>query len=159
VEKSLRAELVKRKEQDDRPIKLAAEGAMAIDKLRERLEQVSLKKGLIEDKLVQTQKRLTYGVNLVLAYVDMLVNPIELYNRVPDDVRRDLLGATFNELVVHVEDGGLLMESERAEVNDALYTWNAQRQLTGPLDRVAKKETPLAFVRGILFRRPRRFSI
>ncbi|WP_082516509.1 hypothetical protein [Microbacterium sp. Leaf436] len=124
---------------------------MAIDKLRERLEQVSLKKGVIEEKLVQTQERLNYGAELVLAYVDMLANPIELYNRVPDHVRRDLLGAMFTQLVVQVDDDALVIDDERTEVNGALHAWNAQRQITDPrTEAPTKKRIPRISARDSL---------
>jgi site-specific DNA recombinase len=151
VTKSLRAELVKLEAQEDRLIELAADGAMAINKLRERLEQVSLKKGVIKEKLIQTQERLDYGSELVLTYVDMLANPIELYNRVPDHVRRDLLGAMFTQLVEHVEDDALVIDSERIGVNGALHTWNAQRQLTAPVEESpTKKRIPRISARDSL---------
>lgn len=87
VKKSLRAELVKLEAQEDRLIELAADGSLATSKLRERHEQVSMKKGVLQEKLAHTEERLHYGAELVLAYVDMLANPIELYNRVPDHPR------------------------------------------------------------------------
>lgn len=91
VKRSLNAELKKLEAQEDRFIDLAADGTLATSKLRERLEQVSMKKGAIQEKLTHTEDRLSYGAELVLAHVYMLANPIELFNHVPDHVRRDLL--------------------------------------------------------------------
>ena len=89
-----------------------------------------MKKGAIQEKLAQTEDRLHYGADLVLANVDMLANPIELFNRVPDHVRKDLLGALFTQMVVHVDDDKIAISSERTEVNDALHHCDAQRHLT-----------------------------
>ena len=72
VKKTLRAELVKLEAQEDRLIELAADGALATGKLRERLEQVAMKKGVLKEKLAHTEERLHYGAELVLAYIDML---------------------------------------------------------------------------------------
>ena len=100
---------------------------------------------------MQTQERLNYGAELVLAYVDMVADPIELYNRVPDHVRRDLLGAMFTQLVVHVEDDTLVIDSERTEVNGALHAWNAQRRLSEQLDESpTKKRIPRISARDSL---------
>lgn len=91
----------------------------------------------------------------MLAYVDMLANPIELYNRVTDDARRVLLVPMFTQLVVHVEgdgDGdGINIDSERTEVNSALRQWNAQRRLAQtPTTPETTKRAPGKSVRGSL---------
>lgn len=151
VKRTLRAELKKLEGQEDRLIELAADGTLATDKLRERLGQVSMKTGAIQEKLAHTEDRLHYGAELVLAHVDMLANPIELFNRVPDHVRKDLFGALFTQLVVHVEDDKIAIAGERTEVNDALHQWDAQRHLSAE-DHVPTKKRAPAFLRGALFR-------
>ena len=75
MKKSVGAEFKKLDAQEDRLIVLAGDGGMAIDRLRERLEQASLKKGVIEEKPAQTQEQLNYGNSLVPASVDILANP------------------------------------------------------------------------------------
>ncbi|QAY74264.1 recombinase family protein [Agromyces protaetiae] len=150
VKKTLRAEFVKLEAQEDRLIELAADGSLATSKLRERLEQVSLKKGAIQEKLAHTEERLHYGAELVLSHVDLLANPIDLFNRVPDHVRKDLLGALFTHLVVQVDDDKITISSERAEVNDALHHWDAQRHLAAEEHTPAKKKAPRISARGSL---------
>ncbi len=150
VKKTLRAEFKKLEAQEDRLIELAADGTLATSKLRERLEQVSMKKGSIQEKLAHTEERLHHGAELVLAHVDMLANPIDLFNRVPDHVRRDLLGALFTQMVVHVEDDKITISSERTEVNDALHQWDAQRHLATGDHVPTKKGAPRISARGSL---------
>ena len=107
-----------------------------------------MKKGAIQEKFAQTEDRLHYGADLVLANVDMLANPIELFNRVPDHVRKDLLGALFTQMVVHVDDDKIAISSERTEVNDALHHWDAQRHLTVEQHVPTKKRAPRISARG-----------
>ena len=150
VKRTLNAELKKLEAQEDRLIELAADGTLATSKLRERLEQVSLKRGAIHEKLTHTEDRLHYGAELVLAHVDMLANPIELFNRAPDHVRRDLLGALFTRMVVHVDDDTITIASQRSEVNDALHHWDAQRHLAAQAHVPTKKRAPRISARGSL---------
>ena len=98
----------------------------------------------------ERQERLHYGAELVLAHIDLLANPIDLFNRVPDHVRKDLLGALFTHLVVQVDDDKITLTSERAEVNDALHHWDAQRHLAAEQHVSTKKKAPRTSARGYL---------
>ena len=80
----------------------------------------------------------------------MLANPIELFNRVPDHVRKDLLGALFTQMVVHVEEDKIAISGERTEVNDALHQWDAQRHLVADEHVPTKKRAPRMSARGSL---------
>jgi hypothetical protein len=137
--------------QEDRLIKLAVDGALAATKLRERLEQVSLKKAVPTEKLQHTEERLHYGAELVLAYVDMLPNPIEFYNRVPDSVRRDLLGAMFTQLIVHAHDDELTIESERTEMNRGPPVERATQPRRRLVEAGGSEESPSQYCERLYF--------
>ncbi len=55
--------------------------------------------------------------------------PGQLYQSVPDSVRRDLLGAFFKRLLVRVSDGNLEITPERTEVNATLHDWRWQHHM------------------------------
>lgn len=114
---SLRKQLRKLEAQEERLIDLAADGTLNVEKLRQRLQDVTLRKGAIAEKLARTAERIQHGVEKAFAYVDLLEEPDQLYQSVPDSVRRDLLGASFQRLLVRVSDGNLEAIPERTEVN------------------------------------------
>jgi site-specific DNA recombinase len=74
----------------------------------------------------------------------------DLYNRVADHVRRDLLGAMFAQLVIHADDGTITVDSERTEVNAALHQWEAQRRAASADRSSDKKRAPRIPARGSL---------
>ncbi|BDI22298.1 hypothetical protein L3i23_10740 [Herbiconiux sp. L3-i23] len=98
--------------------------------------------GAVQEKFAHTEDRLHYGAELVLAHVDTLADPIQLFNRVPDHVRRDLLGALFTQMVVNVEDDKINISSERSEVNDAVHHWETQRHLAAQAHVPTKRAPP-----------------
>lgn len=122
---ALRKELRKLEAQEERLIDLAADGTLNVEKLRQRLQDVTLRKGAIAEKLAKTAERIQQGVDKAFAYVDLLEEPGRLYQSVPDSVRRDLLGAFFKRLLVRVTDGDLYVSTERTEVNAILHEWRA----------------------------------
>ena len=126
---SLRKELRKLEAQEERLIDLAADGTLNVEKLRQRLQDVTLRKGAIAEKLAKTAERIQHGVEKAFAYVDLLEEPGQLYQSVLDSVRRDLLGAFFKRLLVRVSDGTLEVTPERTEVNATLHAWRSQHRL------------------------------
>ncbi|GAA2021716.1 recombinase family protein [Agromyces tropicus] len=125
---ALGKQLRKLEAQEERLIDLAADGTLAIDRLRQRLEAVTLQKGLVSERLTTTVERIQRGVEQAFAHVDLLDDPGALYQRLPDNVRRDLLGAFFKRLLVRVTNGDLDIATERTEVNAALHDWNAHHR-------------------------------
>lgn len=101
---ALRTQLKKLEAQGERLIELAADGTLAVEKLRQRLEYVTLQKGAISEKLSRTVERIQRGVDKAHAFVDLLEEPASLYRQLPDNVRRELLAAFFSRLDVQVAD-------------------------------------------------------
>src|SRR5690606_38896238 len=110
-------------------IDLAADGSLNVNKLRQRLQDVTMRKGAIAERLAKTAERIQHGADKAFAYADLLEEPGRLYQTVPDSVRRDLLGAFFKRLLVRVSDSDLTVTSERTDVNATLQDWRAQHRL------------------------------
>ncbi|MCG7427054.1 recombinase family protein [Helcobacillus sp. ACRRO] len=108
---------------------LAADGTLNSAKLRERLEAVALQKGAPEEKLSRAAERIHHGVEKVFAYVDLLERSGDLYQGVPDTIRRDLLAAPFSRINVSITDDDLTTTSERTEASATLHEWRTQHRL------------------------------
>ncbi|QLD12750.1 recombinase family protein [Microbacterium oleivorans] len=124
LKSNLRKQLQTLESQEDRLIDLAADGTMPSDKLRTRLNDITMQKASISERLQRTEKHLRSGAETVLAYLDLFEEPDEFYSRVSDNVRRDLLAAFFDRLVVYVEDGRLRIDPVRTDVIAALHSWS-----------------------------------
>ena len=81
------------------------------------------------EKLARTGVRIRRGVERVYASVDLLEQPRELYESLPDSARHALLGAFFDRLNVLVTEEGLQLTSERTEMNATFHEWQTQHRL------------------------------
>jgi len=144
---SLRKQLTTLEAQEDRLIDLAADGTMPSDKLRGRLNDITLQKASIKERLAETETHLRSGAERVLAYVDLLENPGDLYTSLAGNPRRDLLAAFFQRLIVHVEDDGLHIHPVRTDVNEALHDWQANTPTTNErASRVSAEGSPFSTI-------------
>ncbi len=103
----LKKQLDKLEAQEERLIELAATGALPMSKIRTRIEKTSMQRAAVEEKLEFTVDRLQYTADSVLGFMKLLVDPGTLYSRASDAVRRDLLSAYFNRLIVYVTRPGV----------------------------------------------------
>ncbi len=113
----LKKQLDKLEAQEERLIELAATGALPMSKIRARIEKTAMQRAAVEEQLEFTVDRLQYTAESVLSFLALLVDPGTLYGRASDAVRRDLLTAYFNRLVVYVADEGIKIEAERHDAN------------------------------------------
>lgn len=113
----LSKQLNKLEAQEERLIELAATGSLPIAKIRERIEHTTLQKEAIREKLDVTIDRLQYSADTAMAYIDLLQDPGNLYQRASDTVRRDLLTAYFERLVLRVEGNKIRVVGERNAAN------------------------------------------
>ena len=154
----LRKQLAKLETQEERLIDLAATGVVSVPKLRAKIEQTTLQKEAVKEKLELTGDRLKYGAEKAMAYLELLREPGELYQSASDAVRRDLLAAFFNRLILYVEDDHIRVESDRNRVNTTIRelhastTLDVQKQKT-PRDQagssVVEKSRSSSFVHGL----------
>ena len=77
-----------------------------------------------------------------MAYLELLREPGELYQGASDAVRRDLLAAFFNRLIVYVEDDHIRVESDRNKVNTAIRDLHAATGSTESRLSPMKTENP-----------------
>ena len=138
----LRKQLHKLESQEDRLIELATSGTLSIAKIRERLERTTLQKDALQEKLEQTADRLQYGADTALAFLDLLKDPGELYLRAADQVRRDLISAYFDRLVVRVVDDVIRLEGERNQLNIGIRLLERETGTLAEADDVQKYENP-----------------
>ncbi len=120
AKRHLQQQLSKLEAQEERLIELAASGSSAMPKILARLETTTMERQAVTERLARTAERLRFGAEKAMAYLDLLQNPVELFRRASDEVRRDLLGALFAKLVVYVEDDSIRVESERSETNESV---------------------------------------
>lgn len=104
---------------------LAAEGQLPIAKNRQRLDTITLQNAALAEKHSSTEERLCFGAEQILAFVDLLEHPGELYERMPETLRRDLLLGLFDKLRVFDDADGVGIESDRREMNETLHEWQA----------------------------------
>ncbi|MEO8908041.1 MAG: zinc ribbon domain-containing protein, partial [Microbacteriaceae bacterium] len=141
----LRKELNKLEAQEERLIELAATGSLPIAKIRQRIEHTTLQKEAVKEKLELTIERLQYGSETALAYIDLLANPGQLYTNASDTVRRDLLSAYFEHLIVYVRDENLQVDVERNQANLKLRELHGahqfvKAQLAGPETKIPARK-------------------
>lgn len=94
----LRKELKKLDVQEERLVDLAAEGALATEKLRARLRDLQIKKHEVRTSLETTTESLEQRTQMVLSYLDMMARPNALFTSVPGSVRRKLLAAFWQRI-------------------------------------------------------------
>ena len=103
----LQKELKKLDLKEERLVDLAAEGALATDKLRARLRDLQIKKHEVRASLETTTESLKQRTQMVLSYLDLMARPDALFTSVSGSVRRKLLAAFFQR--IWVDDDGHLM--------------------------------------------------
>ena len=119
---ALQRELSDLEAQEERLVELAADGSISTPKLRERLEQVVMRKGVIAEKLEQSVERLHYGAETALAYLDLLRDPAELFKNAKGDVRRELLAVFYTRTRVYRVPEGVMLDVELTEVNEVFQS-------------------------------------
>lgn len=122
AEKSqLAKQLTKLENQESRLIDLAADGTVALPKLKQKLADLTLRKGVIAEKLEGTDHRLRDGAAKAVAFIDLVANPVDLYRQMHERACRDLLRALFDKIMVTIEDDDVTVEGVRSEANNAIH--------------------------------------
>ncbi len=100
----LQKELKKLDVQEERLVDLAADGALATDKLRTRLRDLQIKKHEVRTSLDTTTESLQQHTEMVLSYLDLMARPDALFTAATGAVKRKLLAAFFSR--IWVDDDG-----------------------------------------------------
>ena len=110
--------------QEERLVDLAADGALATDKLRTRLRELQIKKHEVRAGLDSTTESLQQRTQMVLSYLDLMARPDALFTSASGAVKRKLLAAFFGR--IWVDDDGHLLQVARefqplvADIRDAV---------------------------------------
>ncbi len=96
----LRKELANLEVQEENLLDLAAEGALAKTKIRQRLNDIEQKRHRINLQLDDVSADLSVGSELLEAALQLMEDPATLYRRVSDQDRRLLNQAIFEKLYV-----------------------------------------------------------
>ncbi len=116
LHEQLTAELAKIDVQEENLLDLAADASLATDKIRTRLTRLQNQRHGIQKRLKATDDGMEQGAAVLLSQLDLLAHPQALYQRVPDQGRRLLNQAMFDELLI---DRGDDLETK---VVDQTYT-------------------------------------
>jgi site-specific DNA recombinase len=99
--RQLKAELDRLDKQEENLIDLAAEGGMAVAKVRKRLGEIQRKRDLAAERMGSQVEQLEDGVRLIEGALQLLHNPSDMYLRMPPEGRRKMNEAVFEKLYVH----------------------------------------------------------
>jgi site-specific DNA recombinase len=101
---NLARQLKKLEGREDGLLDLAADRELNSAKLKERLRTIALERGSIQERLERTDKDLERGASTILTYLELLAEPGNLYDRSPNNVKRQLLEAFFAALRADIGD-------------------------------------------------------
>jgi site-specific DNA recombinase len=98
--RQLKAELRKLDKQEENLIDLAAEGGMAVAKVRQRLAEIKRKRDLAASRLNGQIEQLEVGVRLIEGALQLLSNAADMYLRMPPEGRQKMNQAVFEKIYV-----------------------------------------------------------
>jgi site-specific DNA recombinase len=98
--RQLKAELGRLDKQEENLIDLAAEGGMAVAKVRQRLAELKRKRDLAANRLNGQVEQLEVGVRLIEDALQLLSNAADMYLRMPPEGRQKMNQAVFEKIYV-----------------------------------------------------------
>jgi site-specific DNA recombinase len=98
--RQLKVELSRLDKQEENLIDLAAEGGMAVTKVRQRLAEIKRKRDLVASRLNGQVQQLEVGVKLIEGALQLLRDPADMYLRMPPEGRQKMNQAVFEKLYV-----------------------------------------------------------
>jgi hypothetical protein len=99
--KHLKSELARLDKQEENLIDLAAEGGMAVAKVKMRLADIQHERARIDERMNDGVERLAVAAHLVDQALRLLDNPQQLYLSLSPEQRRYMNDAIFEKLYVH----------------------------------------------------------
>ncbi len=98
--RQLKAELARLDKQEENLIDLAAEGGMAVAKVRQRLAEIKRKRDLAVSRMNGQVEQLEIGVRLIEHALQLLSNAADMYLRMPPEGRQKMNQAVFEKFYV-----------------------------------------------------------
>ena len=131
LNKQLRIEIERLDTQEENLIDLAADGRLAVDKVKRRLADVQRKRDLVTERLGESDERLEVGVRLIEDALRLLADPQTLYRMLSPDQRRRMNLAIIEKLYVHEDevDGAIFRPpfDELLAARDAVQVYQRDR--------------------------------
>lgn len=94
----LKKELAKLDVKEERLLDLAAEASLSSGKLRQRLNDLHIKRATIQQQLDRTDEHVRRETEAMLAYVELLEHPGQFYAAATDEAKRKLLAAFYSRI-------------------------------------------------------------
>ncbi|WP_415138924.1 recombinase family protein [Microbacterium sp.] len=138
----LTKQLAKLSQQEGRLIDALADGDLPVPQLRERLQQLTLQKGAIQERLARTEDSLRHGAERAQAAVALIRDPGALYAALPETARRELIQALFSRLRAKVTDTDTRTDAQRTAGNEALHTLSNHVLESTPPATAERKKIP-----------------
>ena len=136
--RQLKTELARLDKQEENLIELAAEGGLAVAKVRKRLAAIQLQRDQVAERVDGHEEQLEIGIRLIEGALELLDDPANLYRSMAPDQRRMMNLAVFEKLYVFegtVTDAvfrqpfGDLLGAQEAVTRD----WTYERQSVKPV--------------------------
>jgi site-specific DNA recombinase len=155
VAKQLKSELARLDKQEENLIELAADGGLAVAKVRNRLGLVQRQRDTLTDRLNSQDEHLEVGIRLIEGALQLLSDPAGLYGSMALEDRRQMNGVVFEKIYAY--DWSRISGVYKQPFEDllgaqaAVRKWTYERQAAPTLDLVIEANTkslaqPLAAV-------------
>ncbi len=121
LQAGLRRELAQLDAKEDRLIDALADGEASSERLKRRLQDITLKRQAMEERLSRLNSNMGEAANAIATYLELLKAPGNLYASEHDAVRRELLTLFFHRIFVRVTDTTRQAAGDRTEVNAKIH--------------------------------------
>ncbi|WP_370531319.1 hypothetical protein [Nakamurella sp. PAMC28650] len=112
----LKTQLARLDVQEERLLDLAAEGDLPKEKIKARLRKIQQERASAERGLDETAEQLAVGAQILTTYLELLEQPQKLYERSPDESRRTLNSAFYEE--IFLEDHGVQFDVKTPPIRE-----------------------------------------
>ena len=144
LKEQLAAELARLDVREGNLLDLAADDAMPVGRIRQKLRAITDQRDRIRERLGGVQDELSHGVRLVEACLQLLARPEQLYRQCNDEQRRLLNQALFTRIYVHhTRDIEVELREPFAALQDVHQSYGQGRD-DAPPAHVAKATTAAA---------------
>ena len=129
---------------EERLLDLASDGQLNTPKLKARLQELTLQRASLQERLDHTDEDLERGAAALEGYLDLLDHPGELYDQAPEPVRRRLLEAFYRQLLADIPDRVEVTGAPRHAIQDLRTAAEAFRssETAAPQPEVPKRKNP-----------------
>ncbi|GAB3148260.1 hypothetical protein GCM10027058_08570 [Microbacterium neimengense] len=142
AKEALTRQLTKLTQQEARLVDALADGDLPVPRLREKLQQLMLQKGVVEERLIRSDQSLRVGAERVRAAIDLLRDPGAIYRGLPDPARRELLHALFSRMYAEITETDVSLQGERTAGNEAIQRLARHASEPGALSEPSIKKIP-----------------